>query len=90
MDPGGPLFGQGPLKYASQVCFGVHLGSHKGSGPPVWFIDGPSLGFDPMGTGSCVPRVYWYAIWLRMVIIGDFLQWVNWPPLALFRTCRVH
>ena len=27
----------------------------------LWSIDRPWLDFDPIGVGSCVPRVHWYV-----------------------------
>ena len=26
-------------------------------------VHSPSMDFDPMGVGSCVPRVHWYVFW---------------------------
>ena len=54
---------------------------------PVRSIDGPRLGFDPMG--SCVLGVYWYisCCWKCKIIaiIGDFVRWANYPPPLLLR-----
>ena len=50
-------------------------------------IDGPWWGFDPIGVGSCVPRVHGFSFWSleckNIVIMGHIILWANLPPCCI-------